>query len=52
MDVVLPVSSEIITPNTRISVLKTKYIETSMRINVYKHYYVGKPDIIWLLEAN
>lgn len=60
MDVVLPVSSETVTPNTmRISVLKMKSIETSIRINVYKHYYVGKPDdnqglfdIIWLLEAN
>lgn len=60
MEVVLPVSREVVTPNMiRTSVLKIKYIETNIGINVHKHYDVGKPDdyqglfdIIWLLEGN
>lgn len=45
MDVVLLVSREIVTPNSmKISFLTIKNTETYIRINVYKHFYVGKPD--------
>lgn len=60
MDVMLPVSSETVPPNTmRIRVFKIKCIETNIRKNVYKHYHVGKLHdnqglfyTIWLLETN
>lgn len=56
----LPVSSETVPPNTmRIRVFKIKCNETNIRINVYKHYHVGKPHdnqglfyTIRLLETN
>lgn len=45
MHVVLLVSREIVTPNAmRISSLTIKYTETYIRIDVYKHFYLGKPD--------
>lgn len=44
-DVVLLVSRETVSPNSMgISFLTIKNTETYIRINVYKHFYVGKLD--------